>query len=132
MEIGGYTFSELLVGLRLSNDPMVMVIEILLYLAFFLNILGFFMQSDKQINATMLMGAVLLANVVAKLTTTADPLFEPTSMIMLIVNSLIFIIPMFVSGMSKAKKSKPVTIFSTVVSAVYFFMYWFFLQSGQV
>lgn len=131
MDLGNISFDQMMAALKLSNDPIIMAIEVILYIVFFLNLIGFFMQDDKQLTATMLMGGALLANVVAKLSTSTPPLVRPTSMIMLFVNSMILILPMFVSGMSKAKKSKPATILSTVLSAVFFFMYWYFLQSGQ-
>jgi hypothetical protein len=117
-----------------TNPPTVLIVDILLYLMFFLNLAAFFMQDDKQITATMLMGLVLLANIVGKLSTyyvgRRNPIeyFDVNHLTMLIVNSAIFVIPIIVAGMSKAKKPKPLAVISGVIGGFYFGMFWFFFQ----
>jgi hypothetical protein len=134
-------FQEILAALQPHPDPIILLLDIVIYIVFFMNLIAFFMQDDKQINATLLMGLAILGNLVAKLSTyyagdfrprlPIDAL-DPNNLTMLIVNSMIFIIPLIVTGMSKAKKSKPLTIISGVLSGVFFFGYWFVLQSGNM
>lgn len=118
----------------LAGDTITVILNILLYLVFILSLIAFFMQDEKQIEATILVGLTMAAAVIGKLSTaTANniDMLEPTHLTMLIVNAGIFVIPLIVTGMSKAKKSKPLTIIAGVIGGFYFFMYWFFLQSGM-
>jgi hypothetical protein len=118
----------------LPGTGIVLVVDLLLYIMFFLNLVAFFMQDDKQIMATMLMGLSLLAVVVAKMSTAfigrRPPVeyFDENHLVMLIVNCAIFVIPIIVAGMSKAKKPKPIMVISGVIGAFYFGMFWFFFQ----
>jgi predicted membrane-bound dolichyl-phosphate-mannose-protein mannosyltransferase len=136
--MGDVAWNDLLAALLPRTDGIFIVLDILLYLMFFLNLLAFFMQSDKQIMATMLMGAAMLANIVGKLSTyfagRDNPIeyLEPTHLAMLIVNCGIFVIPLIVAGMSKAKRPKPLTIISGVMGGFYFGMFWFFLQVNML
>lgn len=117
-----FTFADLTGALALNSEPG-LIFNILLYIMFFLNLAAFFMQDDKQMIATLAVGMTLALIVVAKLA-----IIEPTNLGMLVVNALIFVTPLIVTGMSKAKKSKPLTIFAGVLGGVYFFVYWFILQ----
>ncbi|MFZ4813111.1 MAG: hypothetical protein ACOYL5_01150 [Phototrophicaceae bacterium] len=129
-DIGDIRFSDITRALLPSSGSgIVLVLDILLYIMFFLNLVAFFMQSDKQIQATIFMATTLLLNVIAKLSTARpDPIIAPKSLISLVVNAGVFVIPLIVTGMSKAKNSKPLTLISGVVGGAFFFMYWFFLQ----
>lgn len=134
----GVSIGEVLQALVPRTTPVtILLVDVLLYTMFFLNLIAFFMQDDKQIAATMLMGLALLANVVGKLSTyyigRRNPIeyFDENHLTMLIVNSAIFVIPIIVAGMSKAKKPKPLTIISGVLGGVYFGLFWFFFQFTQ-
>lgn len=116
------TFGEIMAQLSLGSDPG-LIYNILLYIMFFLNLIAFPMQDDKQLAATLLVGLTLALIVIAKLN-----IIDADNLGMLVVNVGIFVIPIVVTGMSKAKKSKPLTIIAGVIGGFYFFMYWFFLQ----
>ena len=116
------TFSEIMAQLSLRSDPG-MIYNVLLYLMLVLNLFAFFGQDNKQLIATLLVGLAMALIVIAKLS-----VIKPDHLGMLIVNSGIFVIPLIVTGMSKAKKTKPLTIIAGVMGGFYFFMYWFFLQ----
>ncbi len=116
------------------DDPIILVLDLLLYIMFFMNLVAFFMQDDRQLIATLLMGLAILAVLVGKLSTfyaggrSPIEFIEADELPMLIVNCVIFVTPIIVTGMSKAKKSKPITIISGLLGGAYFFMFWFFLQ----
>lgn len=122
--ITDFTFADLTAALSLSSDPG-MPYNIMLYLMLGLNLIAFFMQDDKQLITTLLVGLTMALIVIAKL-----DVISPINLGMLLINVGIFTIPLIVTGMSKAKKSKPLTIFAGVIGGVYFFSYWFFLQRG--
>ncbi len=109
--------------ISLNSEPG-FIYNILLYIMFFLNMIAFFMQSDKQLVTTLMLGLTLAMLAIAKLN-----VIEPTNLAMLIINAGIFTIPFIVAGMSKSKASKPITVISGVIGGFYFFMYWFFLQN---
>ncbi|MEO0563416.1 MAG: hypothetical protein AAF125_15005 [Chloroflexota bacterium] len=131
---GEVAFGDIAAALLPRTDGIVLVMDIMLYLMFFLNLIAFFGQDDKQIAATMLVGGTLLAIVIGKLSTFYaggdNPIefIEADEMPMLIINSIIFLIPIIVTGMSKAKKTKPLTIIAGSIGGAYFFMFWFFFQ----
>ncbi len=109
--------------ISLTSEPG-FIYNILLYLMFILNMIAFFMQSDKQLITTLMLGLTMAFLAIAKLN-----VIDPQNLIMLIINSGIFTIPLIVAGMTKAKKSQPLAIIAGVIGGFYFFMYWFFLQA---
>ena len=120
-------FGEILQALGPFVGPgtgaITILISVLLYIIFILMFIAFFMQDDKQLTATLLVGLTLALALIAKLT-----VLDPEELPMLIINAGIFVIPLFVTGMSKAKKSKPLTLIGGVFGGIYFFLYWFFIQ----
>ncbi|MBA3875094.1 MAG: hypothetical protein H0X30_38710 [Anaerolineae bacterium] len=97
--------------------------DILLYLIFILDLVFMFGQSDKQTITTIMAGGAAALAVVAKL-----DVFTPKSFGSLIVNAGMFILPLLVVGISKAKKVQPLGVISAVLSALYFFAFWLLSQ----
>ena len=97
--------------------------DILLYLIFVLDLIFMFGQSDKQTITTIMAGGAAALAVVAKL-----DVFTPKSFGSLIVNAGMFILPLLVVGISKAKKVQPLGVISAVLSALYFFAFWLLSQ----
>lgn len=108
-----------------------LLFDILLYIIFFLGIIGLFMQSDKQLIATLLVAGSLLAAVLAKL-----QFFDGQYVLgiygfgALITNAVLLLTSALAAGLTKAKRSRPFLIIMAVLAAVYFFLYWFLTQSG--
>jgi len=108
-----------------------LLFDIILYLIFILGIIGLFMQSDKQLIATLLVAGALLATVLAKLQ------FFDNQLVLgiygfgaLIINALLLITTALAAGITKAKRSRPILVIMAILAAVYFFLYWALTQSG--
>jgi hypothetical protein len=107
---------------------------IMLYLIFFFALITMFVMPDKNLIPTLLIGGVLLATVVAKLSISArPPLLEKREFGMLIINVVMLIFPLLAAGMIRAKKKGrviPPAILTAIFGGVYFFMFWFVEQRG--
>ena len=131
----GVTFQEILRLLGPQTGQLGW--NILLYLIFFFGLLTLFTIPDKNMTASLLMGAVVIAAVVAKLSTSASPpLLKKNDFFgMFLVNVILFIFPILTAGIIRArKKARPVTfaILTAVFGGAFFFFYWFIEQSGMV
>jgi hypothetical protein len=82
-----------------------------------------FMQSDKQLVPTLFAGLAAALTVVAKL-----DVLGPKELGSLVVNAGIFVLPLIIAGITRAKKSTPLAVISGLLAAVYFFAFWFFNQ----
>ena len=102
-----------------------LIYDIILYLVFVLDLILMFGQSDKQTMTTVMAGGAAALAVIAKL-----DVFRPREFGSLIVNAGMFVLPLLVVGISKAKKVQPLGVISAVFSAIYFFAFWFFAQRG--
>ena len=102
-----------------------LIYDIILYLVFVLDLVLMFGQSDKQTITTVMAGGAAALAVIAKL-----DVFRPREFGSLIVNAGMFVLPLLVVGISKAKKVQPLGVISAVFSAIYFFAFWFFAQRG--
>jgi len=102
-----------------------LIYDIVLYIVFVLDLVLMFGQSDKQTMTTVMAGGAAALAVVAKL-----DVFRPREFGSLIVNAGMFVLPLLVVGISKAKKVQPLGVISAIFSALYFFAYWFFAQRG--
>ncbi len=100
-----------------------LIYDIVLYIVFVLDLILMFGQSDKQTITTVMAGGAAALAVIAKL-----DVFTPKTFGSLIVNAGMFVLPLLVVGISKAKKVQPVGVISAVFSAIYFFAFWFFSQ----
>lgn len=106
-----------------SPDPKYMVFNVILYIIFFLALIGMFMQSDKQTFPTILMAATAGFAVISKL-----HVFDDKHLAVLIMNAGMFIAPFITAGITQAKKSIPLAIFAGIVAALYFFIFWVVFQ----
>ena len=102
-----------------------LIYDIILYIVFVLDLILMFGQSDKQTITTIMAGGAAALAVIAKL-----DVFRPREFGSLIVNAGMFILPLLVVGISRAKKVNPIGVISAVFSALYFFAFWFFAQRG--
>jgi hypothetical protein len=100
-----------------------LIYDIILYIVFVLDLILMFGQSDKQTITTVMAGGAAALAVIAKL-----DVFRPREFGSLVVNAGMFVLPLLVVGISKAKKVQPLGVISAVFSAIYFFAFWFFAQ----
>jgi hypothetical protein len=100
-----------------------LIYDIFLYVLFFLNLIIMFMQSDKQMVPTVFAGLAAALAVVAKL-----DVIPPKEFGSLVVNAGVFVLPLIIAGITRAKKSVPLSVISGILAGVYFFAFWFFNQ----
>lgn len=116
-----------------------LLFSILLYIIFFLALIVLFTLPDKNLTATLLIAAVLVCSVIAKLSLAArsagiDPIFTRGEFGMLAINALMFTFPFIVAGVTrKARLKRNVVstlpaIICGLFAGVYFFLYWFVVQ----
>lgn len=120
--MNGLTLQEVLAHLA-PRSGVNLVYDIILYIVFVLDLILMFGQSDKQTITTVMAGGAAALAVIAKL-----DVFRPREFGSLIVNAGMFVLPLLVVGISKAKKVQPLGVISAVFSALYFFAFWFFAQ----
>ena len=120
--MNGLTLQEVLAHLA-PRSGVNLVYDIILYIVFVLDLVLMFGQSDKQTITTVMAGGAAALAVIAKL-----DVFRPREFGSLIVNAGMFVLPLLVVGISKAKKVQPLGVISAVFSALYFFAFWFFAQ----
>ena len=107
----------------LPRSGIELLYDLILYVIFILAVIAMFMQSDKQLGPTIMMALVAAMAVIAKLA-----ILRPKEFGSLIINAVMFVIPLIVAGITKAKKSQPLLIFGGVVGGLYFFMFWLVSQ----
>jgi hypothetical protein len=110
-----------------------------IYPIFFFALVTLFMQGDKELTTTLIMATVLLLTVVSKLAPLrvlenlvedGDPFVfgYPNGLIIFVIHCGIFVFPLIVAGMTRAKKSRMPAIITGVLGGVYLFGFWFFVQ----
>lgn len=108
--------------------------NILLYIIFFFALITMLVMPDKNLLPTLLIATVLLVTVIAKLSLSSrQPILQPRELGMLIINAITFIFPLLTAGLVRAKKVGKVVapaIVTALFGAVYFFLFWFFIQRG--
>lgn len=97
--------------------------NIFIYVIFFLTLVTMLMQGDKALFTTIICAASLLLGVIDKLV-----IFQPREFGSMAIHAGMFIFPALVAGMTKDTKSRPPAVLAAIVGAVYFFLFWFFLQ----
>ncbi|MFN8377302.1 MAG: hypothetical protein U0452_01420 [Anaerolineae bacterium] len=111
-----------------------MLWNILLYAVFFLSITAILTMPDKNMVPSLLMGAVALAAVIAKLSTSAiPPLFPKREFGMFLINVMIFVFPLLTAGIIRARKkgrSVMLCVITGVLGGMYFFFFWFLEQAN--
>jgi len=131
--VDGITFEQVLS--YLLPTPQFMIFDILLYIIFFLALLAVFTMPDKNMIPTLLIAAVLMAVIVAKLSTAAivkpgDPILGKKDFGMYAINVAMLVLPLIAVGMTRKPKSNsvvrstPFAILAGLMGAVYFFMFW--------
>jgi hypothetical protein len=91
---------------------------------------------NKNMIPTLLVAAVLLFAIVAKLSVSAPnvrgmtPIMRSKDFGMLVINAGMFLFPLIAVGMTRARKNRTVApaILTSVLGGVYFFAFWFFAQ----
>lgn len=116
---------DIVARLAPRTNGVFLLYDILLYIIFILALIVMFMQSDKQLVPTILAGLVGALTVIAKLN-----VFDPLAFGALVINSGIFVFPIIIAGITKAKKSQPLAIIAGVLGGIYFFLFWFVSQRG--
>lgn len=105
---------------------------ILLYIIFIFALITMLVMPDKNLVPTLLIGAVMLCAVVAKLSISArPPILEKKEFGMLIINIIMFTFPLLTAGLVRAKKKGKVVapaIMTAIFGGVYFFLFWFIEQ----
>jgi hypothetical protein len=111
--------------------------NILIYIIFFLALFTLFAIPDKNLISTLLMAGVLMALVVTKLNISirppARPIFPPRDFIQFTLNAVVFIFPLLVAGLIRARKKGavlPLSIVTGLFGGIFFFLFWFFVQRG--
>jgi hypothetical protein len=106
----------------------------LLYFIFFFALITMLVMPDKNLVPTLLIAAVLIAAVVAKLSLSArPPIIRSDDFLMYVLNVSTFVFPLLVAGLVRAKKKGrvvPAAIMTSLFGGVYFFMFWFLVQRG--
>jgi len=109
--------------------------NILIYLTFFLALFTLFAIPDKNLLSTLLIAGVLMALVITKLNISIRPpmrpIFPPRDFIQFTLNAAVFIFPLLVAGLIRARKKGrvvPLAIITSVFGGIFFFAFWFFVQ----
>ncbi len=100
-----------------------LIFNIFIYLIFLFTLITMLLQGDKALLTVLLCAAALLMGLIDKLS-----IFEPKEFGAMVLHAGMFIFPALVAGMTKDGKSRPPAIIAAILGAIYFFMFWFFLQ----
>ena len=128
----GVTIQEILKLLGPNTGDMLW--NILLYIIFILALMTLFTMPNKNMLPSLLMGAVLIATVIAKLSTSCtQPILRSREFGMFLINVVIFVFPLLVAGIIRARKKGRTVILSIttgIFGGMYFFFYWFLEQAN--
>lgn len=111
----------------------VLVWSIFLYIIFFFDFITLLTIPDKNMIPTLLIAAVLLFAIVAKLSVSASPndaIIGRKDFGMFFINVAMFVFPLIAVGMVRARKSRATfpALITSVTSVVYFFLFWLVMQ----
>lgn len=111
------------------------IFNILLYIIFFFSLITLFTLPDKNVVPTILIATVLLCAVVAKLSMSSpQPIFRRGEFGMFVLNAIMITFPFLVVGTTrKARQKRSVksnlpALMAGLFGAIYFFLFWFFIQ----
>ena len=114
-----------------------LVWSIFLYLIFFFALVTLFLMPNKNMLPTLLVSAVLLFAIVAKLSVAAlalrmTPILRNKEFGMFVINVGMFVFPLIAVGMTRARKNKSVApaLATALTAGVYFFLFWFLVQGN--
>lgn len=97
--------------------------DIMLYGVFIFGTITMFMQSDKTLLPTLMMGGVVLISVIAKL-----QVIPPWNILSMLLNAVMAIFPGMVAAITKAPKSRPTALLTALLGSVYMVTYLLFVQ----
>jgi hypothetical protein len=97
--------------------------NIFIYIIFFFTLITLLLQGDKAMLTVLISAAALLLCVIDKLV-----IFAPREFGSLAIHAGMFLFPGLVAGMTRDPKSRPPAVIASIVGAVYFFLFWVFLQ----
>lgn len=123
-----FNFQDIINALGPRNTMPELLFDILLYAIFGIGFVTMLLIPDKQLMPSLLMIAVLGLTVIAKL-----DIFDPTELIVLALNVGIFVIPLIVAGMLRARPGKmPAALWPAILTGLvgggYFFIFWAMAQ----
>jgi hypothetical protein len=119
-----------------SGDQLIW--DIFLYGIFFMAMITMFLIPDKQLTATLMMFLVMFFALISKVLVgnTTDAVIEPTDLPVLGFNAGMFVIPLIVAGMVRARRGTPKALFPSIITGIlgggYFFLYWAIEQRDYV
>lgn len=126
------------IGPRTGRD---LLWDVMLYLLFFLALINMFILPDKQLFVTILnfvvMGATIISKLLVGTETTTDRMIEPTSLVVLVLNVGVFVVPLIMAGMLRAVRGKRpkaviVCVIMGLLGGAYFFLFWAMEQRNYV
>lgn len=134
--MGNINFQQIIDLLLPTSQTL--IFDIMLYIIFFLSLIALFLMPDKNMVPTLLIAAVLLFAIVAKLSLGAiygpgDPIFQRTDFGMLVINAGMLTFPLIAVGLTRSRKgakSTPPAVLAALVGGVYFVLFWLIHQRG--
>jgi hypothetical protein len=112
--------------------------NLLLYAIFFLALIALFIMPDRNLRATLLVTAVLVAAVIVKLSLSVGPRQAPIigrcDFGMLVLNALMFSFPLLSIGLIRTRKRTAVfvpLILGGIMGGLFFFGYWIVVQNAR-
>ena len=108
--------------------------SIFLYLIFFFALITLFLTPDKNMVPTLMIAAVLLCAVIAKISLAQQrgAILDDKEFGMLIINIIMFVFPLIAVGLTRARKNKMAApaILTSLIAGAYFFLFWVIVQSN--
>lgn len=126
-------FQDILDLLALGTG-MDLVWSIFLYVVFFLALITLFMMPDKNMVPTLLIAAVLLFAIIAKVSLASpDPILRRREFGFMIINVMMGVLPFIVAGMIRVGKTRRASaqvpaILTGIFGSIYFAMFLLFVQ----
>jgi hypothetical protein len=115
--------------------------SIFLYLIFFFALVALFTMPNKNMIPTLLIAAVLVFSIVAKLSIGAinarqTPILRPGEFGMFVINAGMFALPFIAVGMTRvtgvrkrgSNRAAAPAMLTGLLGGLYFFIFWFFYQ----
>jgi hypothetical protein len=119
-----------------SGDQLIW--DILLYSIFISATVTMFLIPDKQLAATLCMFLVMFLALVSKVLVgnTSTSVIQPTDLPVLGFNAGMFVIPLIVAGIVRARRGTPKALLPSILTGIlgggYFFLYWALEQRDYV
>ena len=111
-----------LLGPRAGTD---LIWDICLYCIFLFMTIFMFLQPPNTIGTTLISGGVIAMTIIDKL-----QIFAPKDLATFLFHTGMFALPALMTGMTRAPKSRPWSVFAFIVGGLYLFGFWFVVQRG--